>query len=157
MAVPSEKEAVKFFKKRLNSTFFEIGFYGCPRILVQSMMQIIKKIFFLYASFPNELFVICYKFDMAEFYPSASEELLDKAINYAKWYTDICDNVITAIKLARKSLLFNEETAWVKKGGKTFDVTMGSYDGAEICELVGLYLLDKPSGILDKIDRVLIQ
>ena len=94
---------------------------------------------------------------MADFYPSASEELLDKAINYAKWYTDICDNVITAIKLARKSLLFNEETAWVKKGGKTFDVTMGSYDGAEICELVGLYLLDKPSGILDKIDGVLIQ
>ena len=30
--------------------------------------------------------------------------------------------------------------------GKTtsaFDVTMGSYDGAEICELVGLYLLSQ--------------
>ena len=24
-----------------------------------------------------------------------------------------------------------------------FDVTMGSYDGAEICELVGLYLLSQ--------------
>ena len=24
-----------------------------------------------------------------------------------------------------------------------FDATMGSYDGAEICELVGLYIMDK--------------
>ena len=31
-----------------------------------------------------------------------------------------------------------------------FDVTMGSHDGAEICELVGLYLLDKLSAIIKK-------
>ena len=29
----------------------------------------------------------------------------------------------------------------IKKGGILFDATMGSFDGAEICELVGLYLL----------------
>ena len=92
------------------------------------------------------------KFDIAAFYPSISEELLDKAINYAKWYTDICDNVIAAINHPRKSLLFNEETAWVKKGEKTFNVTMGSYNAAEIWELVGFYLLDKLSIILDKAD-----
>ena len=28
-------------------------------------------------------------------------------------------------------------------GTENFDVPMGSYDGAEICELVGLYLLHK--------------
>ena len=28
-----------------------------------------------------------------------------------------------------------------KGGGKDFDVTMGSFDGAEICEVVGLYIL----------------
>ena len=61
-----------------------------------------------------------------------------KAIIYAKWYTDICNNVITPIKLARKFLIFSEEPTWVKKGEKTFDVTMGSYDGAKICELFGL-------------------
>ena len=27
---------------------------------------------------------------------------------------------------------------------------MGSYDGAEICELVGLYLLNKLSTVIDK-------
>ena len=46
------------------------------------------------------------KFNTAEFYPSISEELLDKAVKTINY---ICDNVITAIKLARKSLLFNEE------------------------------------------------
>ena len=65
---------------------------------------------------------------------------------------DICNNVITAVKLARSLLLFNEEAAWVKRGEKTFDVTMGSYDGAEICELVGLCLLDKLSKILSNAD-----
>ena len=51
---------------------------------------------------------------------------------------------INAIKLARKSLLFYKGRAWVKKGDDIlFDVTMGSFDGAKICELVGLYLLDK--------------
>ena len=31
-----------------------------------------------------------------------------------------------------------------------FDVTMGSHDGAEICELVGIYLLGKLSNIIDR-------
>ena len=48
------------------------------------------------------------------------------------------------ISHARKSLLFRDGNAWVKKeGNPLFDVTMGSYDGAEVCELVGLYLLGK--------------
>ncbi|KAK3729018.1 hypothetical protein QZH41_011470 [Actinostola sp. cb2023] len=34
-------------------------------------------------------------------------------------------------------------TDWVKKGnGRMFDVTMGSYDGAEVCDLIGLYILN---------------
>jgi hypothetical protein len=40
-------------------------------------------------------------------------------------------------------LLFTPEGTWVKKNGSLFDVTMGSYDGAEVCELVGLYLLNQ--------------
>ncbi len=31
-----------------------------------------------------------------------------------------------------------------------FDVTMGSFDGAELCELVGLFLLNELSQIFDK-------
>ena len=41
----------------------------------------------------------------------------------------------------RKSLLFNNTDTWIKKeGDKDFDVTMGTFDGAEVCELVGLYI-----------------
>ena len=41
-----------------------------------------------------------------------------------------------------KSLRFDKENAWVKKDNPEFDVTMVTYDCAELCELVGLYLLD---------------
>ena len=54
---------------------------------------------------------------------------------------DIEGNIINIINHARKSLLFDDSGAWVKKDGNPlFDVTMGSFDGAEVYELVGLYL-----------------
>ena len=43
----------------------------------------------------------------------------------------------------RRSFLFCEGQPWTKIGSENFDVPMGSYDGAEICELVGLYILHK--------------
>ena len=52
----------------------------------------------------------------------------------------------------RKSLLFHDNLPWVKKQGSMFDVTMGSYDGAEVCELVGLYILYLISQEIDGID-----
>ena len=43
----------------------------------------------------------------------------------------------------RKSLLFDNETAWTKKDqNNMFDVTMGSFDRAEVCELIGLFILN---------------
>ena len=77
-----------------------------------------------------------------DFYPSISKELLTKSINYAKSITPIEEEVITTVFHARKSLLFDKTSVWVKKDNSDFDVTMGSYDGAEVCELVGLYLLN---------------
>ena len=43
---------------------------------------------------------------------------------------------------ARKSLLFDNNKSPRQKQGANpmFDVTMGSFDGAEVCELVGLFL-----------------
>ena len=43
----------------------------------------------------------------------------------------------------RKSLLFNSNKPWMKKTGENFEKATGSFDGAEICELVGLFLLDR--------------
>ena len=56
--------------------------------------------------------------------------------------TAIEEKVIKTIYHVRKSLLFDKDNVWVKKDNPEFDVTMGTYDGAELCELVGLYLLD---------------
>ena len=80
-------------------------------------------------------------FDIENFYPSINENLLENAIAFAKIYCDITERDINIIMHARKSLLFNNNEPWIKKGNNTFDVTMGSFDGAEICELVGLYIL----------------
>ena len=51
----------------------------------------------------------------------------------------------------RKTLLFNNSKPWVKKtGNENFDVPMGCYDGAEVCELVGTYILNKLKNITNK-------
>ena len=82
-------------------------------------------------------------FDIVDFYPSISEKRLDQALSWASNLTTISDNDILIIKHARKSLLFNTGKPWTKKDSEgLFDVTMGSHDGAEICELVGLFILN---------------
>ena len=91
---------------------------------------------------PNRASLKFLKFDIVEFYPSITDDLLAKALEYAKSVTDISDHEETIIWHSRRSLLFNDNSTWIKKQGGDFDVTMGSYDGAEICELVGLYLLN---------------
>ena len=71
-----------------------------------------------------------------------SKELLLKAIKYAKTLVNISDEEINTIMHSRKSLLFNNTDMWIKKNGDPdFDVTMGSSDGTELFDLVGLYIL----------------
>ena len=54
---------------------------------------------------------------------------------------------------SRKTLLFNNNEPWVKKTGEeNFDVPMGFYDGAEVCELVGTYILKKFKNVTNKED-----
>ena len=49
---------------------------------------------------------------------------------------------------AVSSFLFSEDQAWIKRNGGTFDVTMRGFHGAEICELVGLYLLSQLTDVI---------
>ena len=65
------------------------------------------------------------KFDIADFYPSITEHLLERSIEYAKSFATIERKTIEAITLARKSLLFSKHEIWVKKDNSSFDVTMG--------------------------------
>ncbi|PIK40960.1 hypothetical protein BSL78_22189 [Apostichopus japonicus] len=84
-------------------------------------------------------------FDIVDFYPSISEDLLSKCLTWAKTYDNIRDIEYAAIKHARRSLLYdNKGTPWVKREAyKEFDVSMGAFDGAEVCELVGLFILNE--------------
>ncbi|PIK36787.1 hypothetical protein BSL78_26380 [Apostichopus japonicus] len=92
---------------------------------------------------PNKHELTFIVFDIIDFYPSISETLLNEALTWAKQFTKITEAMLEAIKHARKSLLYdNTGRPWLKKDtNNAFDVTMGSYDGAEICELIGLYIL----------------
>ena len=69
-------------------------------------------------------------FDIIDFYPSITEELLKKALTFAKKHTKISKQDYEIIMHSRKSLLFDEGSPWAKKNGNIlFDVTIGSYDG----------------------------
>ena len=83
------------------------------------------------------------QFDVVNFYPSISAELLEAAIDWARQFINISDSEKQIILESKKSLIFLNGKPWVKKGESEFDVAQGSYDGAEACELVGLYILSK--------------
>ena len=83
------------------------------------------------------------KFDVVEFYPSITKQLLNKALKFAESYVDIEPEVLNIINNSCKSILHSRGEVWVKKNRQEedFDVAMGSYSGAETCELIGLYML----------------
>ena len=90
----------------------------------------------------NKMKRIFMQYNIEEFYSSILKEILLKAITYAKALVNISGEEINTIMHSRKSLLFNNTDIWIKKNGDPdFDVTMGSFDGAELCKLVGLYIL----------------
>ena len=77
-------------------------------------------------------------FDIKDFYRSISKELLTDA----ETIINLDDQDKKIIYHSRKLLLFNQEQTWLKKGSGLFDVSMGAYVGAEVCELIGIFLLN---------------
>ena len=82
-------------------------------------------------------------FDIKDFYSSITKKLLHDSINFARQHVQIKRKDLRIIQHARKSLLYNKEIPWQKKNTNLFDVAMGAYNGDEVCELVGLFLLSK--------------
>ena len=80
-------------------------------------------------------------FNIKDFYPSIKEDLLINALEFAKQHVTIKSKDRETIFHARKSLLYNKGEPWTKKQSNNFDVAMGSYDGAEVCELIGIFML----------------
>ena len=83
------------------------------------------------------------QFDIVSFYPRISADLLERALGWAGTIVDISADDKELFTHTKQSLLFDGKDTWVKKGNSTFDVSMGSYDGAETCEVVGLFMLSQ--------------
>ena len=89
----------------------------------------------------NHYFV---KLDLNSYYPSITKENLTAALNWARQYVTITNDQERIIIQTCRAAVLSEGQTWVKKGPRNeerFSVTMGSYSGAEVCEVVTLHLL----------------
>ena len=83
------------------------------------------------------------KLDIIIFNPNISATILKSSLNFAAGLTYVTEDEKELIRHCFKSVLFHEGEPWTKKhNNNSFDVLMESFHGAEICELVGLYILD---------------
>ena len=76
--------------------------------------------------------------------------MFHSSINFAKRFINVEDYEINVILHCCKSILFSDDSTWIKKNNSEFEITMGSYDRAELCKLVGVFLLHKLSTIIPK-------
>ena len=91
------------------------------------------------------------QFDNKDFYSSITDNILHQTLKFTKQHTNINKNDLHIINHCCKLLLFSDNKSWKKKTTDScFEATMGSFDGAEICELVGLYIRSKVEKILSK-------
>ena len=91
------------------------------------------------------------KFDIRESYPSILESTFKKSTLFAKECHHIPNEDLRITDHCQNSLLFNENEPWKKKKTEScFDMTMDSYDGAEICKLVRIYILTRLATIIKK-------
>ena len=82
------------------------------------------------------------KFDVKDFYPSISRNTPLEALALANSYCAISQDEIDTVVHCCKSVLIYKNCAWSKKDmDDGFDIPLGSFHGAEVCELVGLLIL----------------
>ena len=63
-------------------------------------------------------------------------------MEFASQHTTITELQKETIRNARKSILISDNRIWSKKDGP-WDVTMGAFDGAQVTDLIGLYILHR--------------
>ena len=84
------------------------------------------------------------KFDITKFYPSITKNNLIKALEFAEKYYPLTDKEMNLIIHSCKTILTHKSQTWEKTNSdQLFNVSMGSFNGAEICDLIGLFLLNE--------------
>ena len=111
----------------LKQLFFSISVNSGFRKMYLATSRHGKYLATIHLDFKELLLNVC------KFYPSISEHLLGKALDYLAKFTTITPEDRQIIMHAKKSLLYH--------GKNQYDVTMGSYDKAETCELIGTLIL----------------
>ena len=97
-----------------------------------------------------------YKFiqmDIDNFYPSIGDELLRKALEWAKQHTYLSDIAVKIILHARRTILFDGKNVWCKKENTKFDISQGAFDACESSDLIGLYMLNQIVNVHNIIPR----
>ena len=80
-------------------------------------------------------------YDIDSFYASITPKLLDETLEWASTLVAITPLQKKIIHQACESFLYHEGIPWVKRGEKNFDVGMGAFHGAQVCEVIGLFIL----------------
>ena len=90
-------------------------------------------------------------FDIENFYPSITLELLNNAIKFASQKCTHSENDLSITMQSRQTLLFYGKQPWLKETLiENFDVPVGCYDGTEVCKLVGCYILNQLTTVMRK-------
>ena len=82
-------------------------------------------------------------FGVKDLNPSISKYSLQKSLKFCQNKSIYNPRIRKDYIPFSESLLFKEEETWMKKEGELFEVTMGAYNGAQTCELIGLFILYK--------------
>ena len=142
---PSKSEMGKISKKLLGKV--------CKNLKEQLMVNQWRstgEVLDWFAGLENKKELRFVKFDIECFYPSITMRLLKMAIDLARKHTTVTEEEEKIILHSRRAVLTdNVGQVWTKKENPDFDVTMGAFDGAEVCELVGLFILSMIKTILE--------
>jgi predicted transcriptional regulator len=88
-------------------------------------------------------------------YASITPELLEESVDWATEFVEIFAQQRKVIFQSCQSFLHFGGQPWSKKDG-IFDVGMGAYHGAEVCELVGLFMINPTKVLVGKITMKII-
>ena len=138
---PQKPEVGKISKKLLDNI--------CHQVILKTKLNLFKNSYevidwFLHHKNPRNnrnlsTFII---FDIVDYYPSVTEDLLNHALDWASQYVEISRKDRNAILKSKDTFLYYENRNWVKRSG-TFNIGIGTYDGGETTDIVGLFLLSK--------------
>ena len=85
--------------------------------------------------------------------PASGPEVTFTFASGPKSYYNFTSDELEIVLHSRKTLLFWKQSTWIKKhGNEDFDIPIGCYDRAEICELVGIYIQSKLCKLMNKKD-----